>query len=82
VKTRYLESNSRWKLPVSIDPTPISKALLPSNRVLAVNGEESAKNGPIGVAYAHCDGMDGPVIKAAQQALVSADVNLVLIWVR
>ena len=38
--------------------------------------------GPIGVAYAHCDGMDGPVVKAAQQALASADVNLVLIWVQ
>ena len=32
--------------------------------------------------YAHCDGMDGPVVKAAQAALVNGDVNLVLIWVR
>jgi hypothetical protein len=32
--------------------------------------------------YAHCDGMDGPVIKAAQAALANSDVNLVLIWVR
>lgn len=30
---------------------------------------------------AHCDGMDGPVVKAAQNALASGDVNLVLIWV-
>jgi hypothetical protein len=33
-------------------------------------------------AHAHCDGMDGPVVKAAQEALVKGDVNLVLIWVR
>lgn len=33
-------------------------------------------------ASAHCDGMDGPVVKAAQEALAKDDVNLVLIWVR
>jgi hypothetical protein len=33
-------------------------------------------------AYPHCDGMDGPVVKAAQAALATGDVNLVLIWVR
>lgn len=33
-------------------------------------------------AAAHCDGMDGPVVKAAQKALENGDVNLVLIWVR
>ncbi len=40
--------------------------------------------GPIGVqfVYAHCDGMDGPVVKAAQQALATGDVNHVLIWVQ
>ena len=32
-------------------------------------------------ALAHCDGMDGPVVKAAQRALAKGDVNLVLIWV-
>lgn len=31
--------------------------------------------------FAHCDGMDGPVIKAAKQALETGNVNLVLIWV-
>jgi hypothetical protein len=31
--------------------------------------------------YAHCDGMDGPVVTAAQEALARGDVNLVLIWV-
>ena len=30
----------------------------------------------------HCDGMDGPVVKAAQRALAKGDVNLVLIWVQ
>jgi len=33
-------------------------------------------------AMAHCDGMDGPVVKAAQKALATGDVNLVLIWVQ
>jgi hypothetical protein len=31
--------------------------------------------------FAHCDGMDGPVIKAAQKALETGNINLVLIWV-
>lgn len=33
-------------------------------------------------ALAHCDGLDGPVVKAAQQALQTKNVNLVLIWVK
>jgi len=32
--------------------------------------------------FAHCDGMDGPVVKAAQKALESGNANLVLIWVK
>lgn len=31
--------------------------------------------------FAHCDGMDGPVVQAAQKALAAQDVNLVLIWI-
>jgi len=33
-------------------------------------------------AIAHCDGLGGPVIKAAQNALEMENVNLVLIWVQ
>jgi Family of unknown function (DUF6448) len=33
-------------------------------------------------SFAHCDGMDGPVVKAAQKALDTGNVNLVLIWVQ
>lgn len=33
-------------------------------------------------AVAHCDGMDGPVVKAAQRALETGDINYVLIWVQ
>jgi len=33
-------------------------------------------------AIAHCDGMDGPVVKAARNALETANVNFVLIWVQ
>lgn len=32
--------------------------------------------------WAHCDGLDGPVVTAARHALESGDVNRVLIWVR
>ena len=32
-------------------------------------------------ADAHCDGMDGPVVKAAREALDFGDVSLVLVWV-
>lgn len=34
------------------------------------------------IAFAHCDGMDGPVVKAAQKALGTGNVSLVLIWVQ
>ncbi len=34
------------------------------------------------VVLAHCDGMDGPVVKAAQKALAEGKVNFVLIWVQ
>lgn len=33
-------------------------------------------------SYAHCDGLDGPVIKDARKALESGNVKLVLIWVK
>ncbi len=35
-----------------------------------------------GTALAHCDGLDGPPVKAARQALDSGNVNGVLIWVQ
>lgn len=31
---------------------------------------------------AHCDGLDGPVVKAAQRALATGDVGLALVWVQ
>ena len=34
-----------------------------------------------GNVFAHCDTMDGPVVKAAREALRTRNVNLVLIWV-
>lgn len=33
-------------------------------------------------ASAHCDGLDGPVVNAARQALDTGDVNRVLVWVK
>jgi len=33
-------------------------------------------------SFSHCDTMDGPVIKAAQKALDTRNVKLVLIWVQ
>lgn len=38
-----------------------------------------AKNSPV---FSHCDTLDGPVIKAAEKALETGNVNLVLIWVQ
>jgi hypothetical protein len=35
-----------------------------------------------GRALAHCDGLDGPVVKAAQRALETRNPALVLIWVQ
>ena len=43
--------------------------------VLAVTGLLPAP------AHAHCDGLDGPVVRAAEEALAKSDVDLVLIWV-
>jgi hypothetical protein len=33
-------------------------------------------------ASAHCDGVDGPVVKSARQALDTGNVNRVLVWVQ
>lgn len=33
-------------------------------------------------SFAHCDGLDGPVIKDARKALETGNVKLVLIWVQ
>lgn len=33
-------------------------------------------------AFAHCDTMDGPVVKAARKALETGDISYVLIWVQ
>lgn len=32
--------------------------------------------------YAHCDGIDGPVVTAAKNALETKNINYVLIWVK
>ncbi len=34
------------------------------------------------VSFAHCDSMEGPVVKASQKALETGNINYVLIWVR
>ena len=33
-------------------------------------------------AFAHCDGLDGPVVEAARKALGEGSVNAALIWVQ
>jgi hypothetical protein len=38
--------------------------------------------GVVNNGWAHCDTLDGPVVKAAQKALETGDINLVLIWVQ
>jgi hypothetical protein len=54
--------------------TLISLVFLTLMCAIIVSGAKSA--------LAHCDGLDGPVVKAAQAALESGDVNLVLICVQ
>jgi hypothetical protein len=34
------------------------------------------------IAQAHCDGLDGPVVNAAREALAQGNINLVLTWVQ
>ena len=34
------------------------------------------------VAFAHCDGLDGPVVSAAKSALETGNVDVALIWVQ
>lgn len=34
------------------------------------------------MTFAHCDTMDGPVVRAAKQALKTRNINYVLIWVQ
>src|SRR3972149_7815388 len=33
-------------------------------------------------SFAHCDSMDGPVVKASQKALETGNINYVLVWIR
>ena len=33
------------------------------------------------VARAHCDSLDGPVVKAAERALETGDVNRAFVWI-
>jgi hypothetical protein len=35
-----------------------------------------------GLVFAHCDTMDGPIIKNGQKALETGDINLVLMWIQ
>ena len=37
---------------------------------------------PVSRIVAHCDGLDGPVVQAAEKAIASGDVSLFLIWVQ
>ena len=35
-----------------------------------------------GYAFAHCDGLDGPVVNSGRKALANSNVNYALIWVQ
>ena len=54
--------------------TRVVLALLVTGLTLLLSGA--------GTAFAHCDGLDGPVVTAARKALQTNNVNLVLIWVQ
>lgn len=50
--------------------------------VLGALGVLAAATVGVRIALAHCDGLDGPVVTAAKNALRTGNVNLVLIWVQ
>ena len=58
---------------------PTRKLLSPLIGVLALLAVAGVG---VQVALAHCDGLDGPVVKAARNALQTGNVNLVLVWVQ
>ena len=55
----------------NIITTPFAMAVVSAALLLGSN-----------TSFAHCDGLDGPVVKAARQALDTGNLNLVLIWVQ
>jgi hypothetical protein len=57
------------------------KLLLLTTVALAVLGPAVLPLAEPVVLFRHCDGMDGPVVKAAQRALETGNANHVLIWV-
>ena len=34
------------------------------------------------ILFAHCDSVEGPVVKASQKALETGNINYVLVWVQ
>lgn len=54
---------------------------MPSSRLVPMIAAALLSLVPV-PALAHCDGLDGPVVKAAEAALERNDVNLVLVWVQ
>jgi hypothetical protein len=54
---------------------------VPRGRLLLVGAAVLLTAGAAQPAYAHCDSMDGPVVKAAQKALETGNINHALIWV-
>jgi len=57
--------------PRNIIATPFAIAVVSAALLLGSN-----------TSFAHCDSLDGPVVKAARQALDTGNPNLVLIWVQ
>ena len=65
-----VQAMTGWRLPV------IKNIMLVSAVAFGV-GLASAST-----AFAHCDSLDGPVVKAAAKALEHRDVNYALIWIQ
>jgi hypothetical protein len=53
-----------------------SSVLMFSMALIVAIGLSGSQN-----VFAHCDGLDGPVVTAARNALETGEVNLVLLWV-
>jgi hypothetical protein len=50
--------------------------------LITIYGEPSRLTFLVPAVYAHCDTMDGPLVKAAEKALKTGNINHALIWVK
>lgn len=58
------------------------KSIKPGLRICALAMGFLLSSAMLNTAWAHCDGLDGPVVQAARHALETGNANNALIWVK